>query len=67
MTGIDYTGKRILARDGSVEGTVTNAGRRCRLEGCGGVRLSTRWDNGRRTYPCSKGVDELPDGRLQIL
>jgi hypothetical protein len=67
MTANPYVGRTILSRDGAKPGLVTRADQRCRLEGCNGVRLSTRWEDGRRTYPCSKGVTELPDGRLKIL
>lgn len=62
----EYVGRRIVSRDGSTEGTVTRADMPCRLEGCTGVRLSTKWDTGERTYPCSKGVDERADGKLVI-
>jgi len=31
--------------------------RDCDLESCGGKRLATRWDNGKLTYPCTKGME----------
>lgn len=42
-------------------GTVVGT-RRCQLEGCNGMGLIVRWNNGKRTIPCSKGLTEItPD------
>ena len=64
-----YVGKRIYGRKGSdfekVCGVVTNTGI-CTLEGCGGTRLSVRWPDGKRTYPCAKGCRQRKNGDLEI-
>jgi hypothetical protein len=62
----EYVGKTILTRDASMEGKVISATRRCSMEGCLGIRLGVRWPNGRLTYPCSRGITNSPDGKLQI-
>lgn len=64
--GTEYVGREIESRDGKLVGEVTNAGQPCRMEGCTGIRLSTRWPNGRRTFPCTKGLGQRGD-RLVIL
>jgi len=33
---------------------------RCRLDGCRGVRIPVRWSDGKHTFPCSKGMVEVP-------
>lgn len=48
--------KFVESRDGLLVGRVTSASRRCRLEGCGGVRLRVVWPDGKVTYPCSRGL-----------
>lgn len=63
----DYKGRRVIAKDGT-EGFATGSTRRCQLEGCLGVRLAVRWaDSQRLTYPCTKGLQELEGGVLQML
>jgi Tfp pilus assembly protein PilP len=37
----------------------------CRLEGCNGTRLITRWPDGRQTHPCTKGM-KLENGEWEI-
>jgi hypothetical protein len=37
-------------------GVLTGSSRRCQLEGCLGVRLYVRWDDGKLTMPCTKGM-----------
>lgn len=48
--------KFILSRDGELKGEVTSTTRRCRLEGCNGLRLGVRWPDRKVTYPCTKGM-----------
>lgn len=50
-----YMGKKCYSRDAKKSGTITSL-KRCSLEGCTGVRLGVKWSDGRRTWPCSKGV-----------
>ena len=37
-------------------GVLTGAHHRCQMEGCRGLRLTTRWPRGRITHPCTKGM-----------
>jgi hypothetical protein len=48
-------GQRVLSRDGKHVGTVRGFAH-CQLEGCNGIRLITRWNDGKNTKPCSKGM-----------
>jgi hypothetical protein len=66
MSANPYLERVIESRDGKLHGIITRANQRCRLEGCTGVYLSTKWENGKRTFPCSKGVIEKPNGMLKI-
>lgn len=52
----DFIPKRVLSRDGALVGRTTGGSHFCRLEGCGGLRISVRWPDGKITYPCSKGM-----------
>lgn len=47
-------------------GLATGAHHRCRLEGCNGWRISVRWPDGKRTQPCTDGMEELEDGSWRI-
>ncbi len=38
----------------------------CRMEGCTGRKYAVRWDDGRLTYVCTKGLTELDSGNYQI-
>lgn len=60
-----YIGRKIYNRSGDRAGEITKTSL-CRLEGCGGIRLHVRWDNGKRTYPCSEGCTIQSDGSLRI-
>lgn len=62
----DFKGKAILSRDGRLKGMASGAIHLCPMEGCNGVRVSTKWPDGKTTYPCSKGLIQRPDGVLQI-
>ena len=57
MNQIASKGTVILSRDGKLKGKATGTTRRCTLEGCTGVRVGTRWPDGKITWPCSKGMD----------
>ena len=46
----------VLSADGTLRGRVTGGTRKCRLEGCNGIRIHVTWEDGRRTIPCSKGM-----------
>ena len=49
-------GTRVISRDGKQRGRLTGTRRLCSLDGCTGERLTTRWDNGKISYPCTKGM-----------
>lgn len=64
-----YVGKRIHPRKGSKvkkPGIVTEVST-CRMSQCRANRLHVKWPDGKRTYPCMRGVGERPDGSLEIL
>jgi len=62
----EYKGKIILSSNGLEQGVATGHTSRCRMEGCTGVRVSTKWTDGKFTFPCSKGLLPQPDGKLKI-
>lgn len=49
-------GIRVISRTGKTRGRLTGTRRPCNLAGCTGERLTVRWDNGKVTYPCTKGM-----------
>ena len=60
-------GTKVISRTGLHTGHATGAARRCQLDGCRGERIVVKWDDGRISYPCLKGMNTLPDGSLKIL
>lgn len=70
---VGYVGKKVFPRKmihdkkgrlkfpkqepGVVVGT-----RHCQLEGCRGLCLIVRWPSGKRTMPCTKGMEEKRNG-----
>ncbi len=58
--------QQVYNREGSEYGLTTGAEYPCRLEGCRGWRLGVLWPDGRRTYPCTRGLFVRPDGNLQL-
>ena len=59
-------GDRVISRTGEI-GIHTGGKYMCRLEGCSGYRIATRWPDGRMTYPCSKGMTLVAEGVAQIM
>ena len=49
-------GTPVQASDGKLTGSICGRGFHCRLESCSGLRIPVRWPDGRRTYPCTKGM-----------
>ena len=48
-------------------GEATGRERLCRqVEGCLGTEIQIKWPDGEITWCCGKGLDERPDGDLQI-
>ncbi len=55
--GVEEQGiTHIVNRTGTKAGVVVGGGDPCQLEGCNGVRLSVRWQDGKLTRPCTKGL-----------
>ena len=55
VKGQKVYGRKIGKRKPPV-GRTTGATRICRLAGCGGMRMVVKWEDGRVTYPCAKGM-----------
>jgi hypothetical protein len=62
----EFQGKRVVSTTGSERGVATGSTYRCRMEGCNGMRVATKWEDGKTTHPCSKGMVFLTDGSMQI-
>jgi len=56
----------IWDREKKEKGRVTGSTMVCRLEGCLGRRIRVVWEDGRSTWPCSKGLRELSETEWQI-
>jgi len=55
-------------RDRTKFGVIVNrAAYPCRMEGCTGMRMHVRWNNGSRSYPCSKGCECIASGLEKIM
>jgi hypothetical protein len=50
-------GIHVYAKGDAKIGYTTGGHYRCRLESCGGVRIATRWPDGKMTFPCTKGME----------
>jgi hypothetical protein len=50
-------GTPVLSSDGTIKGKLTGGSRHCGMEGCTGKALAVRWEDGKLTYPCTKGMD----------
>lgn len=61
-------GDRVWSRDEADQGTVTNVHGpgTCRLEGCGGTRVTVRWPDGHITYPCARAIEARPQGGWKL-
>ena len=49
-------GLTVLSEDGKEKGITTGRNHDCRMEGCNGLRLVVKWEDGTRTFPCTKGM-----------
>lgn len=47
----------VFSRSGKIRGVTTGTHRACRLEGCRGRQLTVKWENGKTTFPCTKGME----------
>lgn len=50
-------GVRVWARGKKSKGHTTGVTRVCSMEGCLGRKIGVLWEDGKRTYPCSKGME----------
>lgn len=58
----------IKSRDSKNYGVIVNhSSRMCQMEGCTGMRMHVRWDDGSTTYPCSKGCECVAPHLLKIM
>lgn len=55
-------GSKIWSRDAATQGELTGSRRQCQMEGCTGIRVATRWPDGKLTWPCTKGLLDHKDG-----
>ena len=60
-------GETIRSRDGSISGKITGVSERY-CAACQVVHSCylVKWEDGKRTKPCTKGVKTLSNGELQI-
>jgi hypothetical protein len=59
-------GWMVIARDWSITGILTGSKRNCPMEGCNGLRVGVRWEDGRLSFPCTCGM-EWKNGVARIL
>ena len=59
--------KFVYSKDGKNKGVLTGGERACRLEGCLGVRLGTKWPDGKITWPCTDGMEIRPRDKQWII
>lgn len=58
----------MLSRDGAKRGVILNPhSRPCSMEGCTGMRIHVKWEDGRHTYPCSKGCVQISVDSWRII
>lgn len=57
---------RVYSSDGTTFGFRTGGSRQCKCEGCIGLALAVRWQDGKLTYPCTKGMKSHVTGAYQI-
>ncbi len=65
---IEYAGWKIKTREGFPEawGVTTGGWKCCSMEGCTGIRVATRWADGKLTWPCTKDLIYLSDNTYQL-
>jgi hypothetical protein len=57
MTASEFEYKKIQSSINHKDvGTPTGATHKCRMAGCNGIRITTKWSDGKLTHPCSKGL-----------
>ena len=58
---------KVYSKGKKAVGICTGSIRNCRMEGCTGQRLGVRWEDGKITFPCTKGMKTLKNGDMEIL
>jgi len=51
-----YKDWTVISQTGET-GTATGSVRKCPMDGCNGQRVSTKWADGKTTFPCTKGME----------
>ncbi len=56
-----HKGERVCKQDESwtPSGTTTGSTHHCQLAGCIGTRIAVKWDDGKVTFPCSRGMERV--------
>lgn len=62
----NYAGRVLLSRNAQHRGRITGATARQCFEGCRGLRLAVKWEDGTQSFPCTKGLTTAEGGELQI-
>jgi len=57
----------IISRNGSEAGKLTGGTRKCQVSGCTGICYAVRWQDGKLTYPCSKGLKWLNEDCCKLI
>ena len=60
----DYRGTVVWSRDRKFRGVSTGGRRSC---ACGADRVFVRWDDGSRTWPCIKALDQIGPNEFMIV
>lgn len=56
-------GTPVFPRDRAVgTGRLTGKKYPCQMQSCWGLRLATRWPDGKITYPCTRGMTHTEEG-----
>ena len=56
---------RVINREGTETGEVVGS-RRCRMSGCRADCLCVKWPDGKRTWPCMRGMQQVNETTMQI-
>ncbi len=54
-SGLEVFGKSAMHKP-LLHGLTTGSYHNCSMAGCTGVRLSVKWDDGKHSFPCTKGM-----------
>ena len=57
---------KVINRYGNEFGKLTGGTRKCQVSGCTGICYAVRWQDGKLTYPCSKGLTYIYEDLLKL-